>query len=70
VRLRIVKRKAYGRIVVVDLEERSKDRVPVSGMKVDTGRTTVGGKVKWWSWSGRQRLEWSITDARRARPPG
>jgi Zn-dependent metalloprotease len=70
VRLRIVKRKAYGRIVVVDLEERSRDRVPVSGMKVDTGRTTVGGKVKWWSWSGRQRLEWSITDARRARPPG
>jgi Zn-dependent metalloprotease len=66
--LRILKGKAYGRIVV-DRPKRTKDRIPVDGMKVDADRTTVGGKVKWRSGSGRQRLEWSITDVRGARPP-
>jgi Zn-dependent metalloprotease len=69
VRLHIVRGKAYGRIVVLDREEGTKDRIPVFGMEVDAGRTTVGGIVRWRSRSGRQRLEWSITDVRRARPP-
>jgi thermolysin metallopeptidase-like protein/PKD domain-containing protein/nidogen-like len=66
VNLLIVKRKAYGWIVV-DPARRTKDRIPLRGMELDTGRSTVGGIVRWWSGSGRQRLEWSITDVRRTR---